>query len=234
MNTLQENDLRMYYTFKEYVDGELEIANKIPFFPETYQLFLTDYDELLVWREIQEADKSGVALDKANLRKELETKSLWLVSKLQAVAAVRKNQDLATVSKYGSSDLSKATDTRLRDIAGLLHKLAQQNLNDLAVYEITTDFLADYKTLTLQYAASIPKPKQSIDDKANATQKIEQLFDQAEEKLELMDKLVQAVKEKHIDFANGFERATKVLNLGKKSLASVATPKMPMDILSLM
>lgn len=225
MNTKQENILSMYYGFREFVDAQLETANQVPFFAETYRQFESAYEAILNFRVVQEGDTSGVAQDKAALRKQLEAETMELSKQLVAWAAVRKNHTLYKKVVYTASDLTRATDTGFRDVAELIFMLANENLNDLAIYEVTVERLANFRKSIDRYSASIGKPRQSLNERANATEQIERLFDEAEERLELMDKLVEASKKKFPDFYNSYCRATKVVQLGSKSLALRANAK---------
>lgn len=225
MTARQEDELTMYYGFKEFADAQTATTSKIPFFQETYVPFLSCHESILLYREIQEGDKSGVTLDKAILRKQVEERTLYFSLKLQAVAGVRKNQALAKEATYTASDLTRATDTRIKDIAGLLHTLATRHLTDLAVYNITADTLADFKTLVLQYGISIGQPKLVKDQQVHATAQIERLFGEANEQIKLMDKLVAAVKGEHPEFEDGYARATKVASPGSRPLAFRANAK---------
>ena len=219
MNAKQENHLRMYYGVKQYADGPIGIIDKIPFFEMAYVPFVEAYEGILEFRVVQEGDKTGVSMDKKALRKQLEAVCLQLSVQLQAIAGVTKSQSLAKEAKYTASDLVRARTLRIKGIAELLHGLATEHLSDLAVYEVTTASLADFMALILKYGSSISQPRLTIDQKANATSRIKELMAVAEEKLGLLDTLVEAVKGKFPAFHDGYVRARKVVNLGSGGLA---------------
>ena len=215
----------MYYGFVEFVSGQLPLANQIPFFMEAYGQFMIAYEGILNYRLIQESELTGAALDKSVLRKQLESLTLGLGLQLMALAEVKKNYSLSKRASYSAADLSRATDMVVKDIAELILRLAQEFVTELAMYEVTVEQLAAFKLVIEEYSVAISRPRQTLSDKANATEQIEQLFDLAKERLDLMDKLAEASKGKYADFYNGYVRATHVTKASNKGLALRAYTK---------
>jgi len=225
MNAKQENTLSMYFGFVEYVGSQLPSANQIPFFMEAYGQFRIAYEGILNYRLIQESNLSDALLDKSILRRQLESLTLGLSLQLMALAEVKKNYSLSKRANYTASDLSRATDSVVKDIAELILRLAQEFMSDLATYEVTTEQLTAFKRVMEEFGRVILKPRQSLSDKANAIEQIEQLFDVAQEKLHLIDKLVDASKGKYTEFYKGYVRATYMTQVDNKGSALRANTK---------
>lgn len=225
MNARQENILSMYQGLVQYVNVRPEAAAVVPFFMETFGQFITAYEGIRHYRTIQEADLSGSSLDKSTLRKQLESATLGLSAQLMALAGVKKNYSLSKRASYTSAELAKVADTVLKDIAELMFRLAQEFLQELSIYEVSPVQLAAFKELIAQYGASLSKTRQSMSDKTNASEQIEQLFDVAKEKMDLMDKLVENAKGKHVDFYKGYVRVTHMTNVSPQPLSLRAIAK---------
>lgn len=225
MNTKQENILNMYDGFVKYVNEQSETAKLIPFFMEAYGQFLTAYEGIQHYRKIQDSDVPIATLDKSQLRKQVESATLGLSAQLVALAQVKKNYSLSKRASYTSSELATLADSAMKDVAELMTRLAQEFLTELKIYEVTTNQLTSFKELIALFGTSLTKTRQSMSDKVNATEQIEQLFDVAKEKMDLMDKLIEASKGKYANFYNGFVRVTHVTEVNGRSLTLRAQAK---------
>lgn len=225
MNARQENILSMYHGLVRYVNADLEAAAEVPFFMETFGQFITAYEGIQHYRAIQETVPPGSTLDRSALRNQLESATLGLSAQLMALAGVKKNYSLSKRASYAGPELAKVTDMVMKDIAELIFRLAQEFLQELSIYEVSPAQLAAFKELIAQYGTSLSKPRQSINDKTNASEQIEQMFDVAKEKMDLMDKLVENAKGKYGDFYKGYVRVTHMTNLGNQHLSLRAIAK---------
>lgn len=218
MNKRQENTLTMFLGFGKFIEANQDMTSLLPYFSDLYVDFKNAVTSIRSLRIIQQGDKTGATDEKSNLRKQVEVETYQISKQLVALASLKNYDALLKEASYLPSDLAKVQDTVISDIAALLIKHATTHLAELGPFGTQEKLDALTATLAL-YDGSITKPKDSITARAQATRQIEELFELANEKLELMTKIVNAVSDKYPDFHRAFMDKTKVVSLGSKGMS---------------
>lgn len=219
MNNIQENQVTMMLTVKDFSANQTTITNTIPNFGNYITSLTGHLAAIQTARDIQQADKTGVTATKNDLRNALEVLALELSARLVAYARVSKNKTLENETAFTKSDLENSPDTIFKDKAQLLYNRGQSNIAALTPYFVTATTQTAYLTALNTYAASITKPALAYDDKQNASATIENTITLAMDDLDNMDVVVRIVANTQSAFYAGWLKAREIPKSGKGALA---------------
>ena len=96
MNINQENKFSMEVALRDFLSQNATITTSLPNFRTLFSSFSENMDKIQVIRELQEADKSGIAQSKEQLRSDLIGKALDISQKIQAYAKMTENTILTS------------------------------------------------------------------------------------------------------------------------------------------
>ena len=199
------------------------LPQPLPNFTSLFTSFTGNINQIQVIREQQEADKTGIAVNKDQLRADLVAKALDISRKTEAYAKMTNNALLTKEVHYSETDLSRAADTILKDRALLIHNKANANLAALATYGVNAAALTALKTAIDLYNAAIPKPRLGITEKKQATDQLEKLFKANDDLLAKFDTLVEIVRLSQPVFYTAYWDNRKVIATGTGTLSLKAT-----------
>jgi hypothetical protein len=197
----------------------ITITATLPNFGALFSTFTSNINQIQVIREQQETDKTGIAVNKDQLRADLVANALDVSRKTEAYAKMTNNAVLEKEVHYSESDLKKAPDTILKDRALLIHDKANANLTALETYGVTADVLTALKNGIDLFNASIPNPRLGITEKKQATDQLEKLFKANDVILEKFDTLVEVIRLTQPVFYAAYKDNRKVVETGIGTLA---------------
>jgi hypothetical protein len=163
-------------------------------------------------------DKTGISVNKKQLRDTLVALASDTSRKLTAYAKFANNQVLLNETKFTDSDLKRAADTLLRDMTQGIYDRAQTNIAALATYGVTAATQTALQNAITAFVTSIPKPRLGITDKKQSTAQLANYFDVADAALDNIDIIVELVKVTQANFYNGYKTARKIIETGTGSL----------------
>ena len=162
----------------------------------------------------QEAELSGLTLNKDQKRNTLETATLLVAGGVEAYARATENLILLADVELEATDLTDASDQTVDDFAERVRAAADANLAALADYGITaaemtalTDAITAFET-----AKSLPDARRAL-RKAH-TQTLEPMFRETSEFLDgQLDVLMRRYKTENPTFHAGYEAARVIIDL---------------------
>jgi len=218
MTNKQESKYSMKLGLRDFLTQNATITAAIPNFTTLFTSFIGNINQIQVIREQQEVDKTGIAVNKVQLRADLIAKTMDVSRKTEAYAKMTNNAVLTKEVHYAESELKKTADTILKDVALLIHNKANANLAALATYGVTAAALTALKTAIDLFNASIPKPRLGITEKKQATGQLDKLFKANDEILGKFDTLVEIVRLSQPVFYTAYWDNRKVIETGTGSL----------------
>ena len=158
MNTLQESKLSMYLGEQTFLNLSATITATLPNFATYFATFTGNITLIQSARQTQEADKTGVTVNKNLLRADLVTKAADISRRVAAYATVVNNQKLLAEVNYPESELNHSPDTILHDRCKLIWDRGNTNVAALATYGVTAAMLTALQTAITAFDAAIPQP----------------------------------------------------------------------------
>lgn len=218
MTNSQEIRLMMCITVDEYCNQYPSITKKLPLFDENRTVLSGTIREITTMSTQQKVDRTGGASDKKHLAATLITLVADSARKQTAFAKLSNNLPLLAEVNIPESSFRNFSDTDLRDYSQIIYDRGQSNIDSLAGYGITAESQAALLSAIEAYGAALAKPRLGTTVTRQATQRLEQLFKQANAALEKMDAAVEIVRLTESDFYNGYRTARKLVNTGSGSL----------------
>ena len=173
------------------------------------------------YRQVQEADSSGLTTLKNDLRGALNTLTLRAISALMAYATAIKDTELLAKCTYNKSTLRKKSDTIFVDIAKLIYGLAVPLIDNLGVHFLEQAHLDEMNELIPQLKAAIPQKRLAVGHTVVSTDKIKKTIKTISELLEKeMDVLMEPYQYAQPDFYAAYVSARKIVHYhgtGKKA-----------------
>jgi hypothetical protein len=114
--------------------------------------------------------------------------------KMQAYAAVKKDNALLKDTKLTETDLSLMLDVELVKHATIMHDTVEEHLADVALYGLNADTQANFLNDIALYDASSPQIEKDKRDKKNITTNLGDNYKTADEIVSTFDKLVEIVR----------------------------------------
>jgi hypothetical protein len=224
MNDRQENRLNMYRAVVHVLDANAaEFAGVAAFVTQAGNLH-SSVDLIGQLAQIQTADTTGVALDKAMLQQQMIEMTFRVAGALKAFASDNNNATLRQQADINKSTFSKARDDLRDDIAQNIHDLGNTNVAALANYGVTAATLSGLQTRIDAYRAAIASPRTARTQKGTATSMLSDEFKRADMILDdRIDGLIEQFKTSGTTFYSDYQNARKVVDTGDHS----STPDNP-------
>jgi len=166
-------------------------------------------------RQIQEKDNSGITVRKANVREQMENKSMKLVKALKALAVATDNIELERNINYSKTDLYNASDNSVADIVRLIFETAHRLTKELAGYLITEDDIELVNTLQQQFLLAMPERREKDTESSTATTNIENIVKEiAALQRNKLDVLIAPLEDSNPDFYQQYKNARKIIDRG--------------------
>jgi hypothetical protein len=127
---------------------------------------------------------TGITQDKANLRKDLESKGFAISAAVSAYAATIGKKDLYNQVNINTSTFSKFRDAELVGVITNLHRDATVEITNLAPYGVTTTALTALLTANNAFGAIMKNPITAIAKRKIATETIAEILPEIMEIME--------------------------------------------------
>jgi hypothetical protein len=125
---------------------------------------------------IQIHNSTGIAEDKAVIRKKLEEQTFYIASACKSYAGAIGNKELTKTCDQSPSELMQAKEVELIGICDDVLQVVQNNLGGLSNYGITENVLNDFQMTKSAFLNIKSNPKEAISKRAAATLKISKLL----------------------------------------------------------
>jgi hypothetical protein len=219
MTVKQESRFSMHLVVRDHCLANAAITATLPNFSIPFTLVQSNIIQLQNFRELQEADKTGYAENKNNLKVNLVKLTADIARKMVAFASFTNNPVLLNEVNYTEPILTKKADTILRDCCQLINTRAAANAAALLTYGVTAANITAQLTAITAFAAAIPQPRLGIADKKKATDQIAVLLKTIDDNLEKMDIIVEVVKVSQPMFYKEYKNTRKIVETGIGTLS---------------
>ena len=223
MTNKQESYLNMAMVSSAYLAANSTITANLPSFSTYFTPLQSGITTIQSIREQQEFDKTGIAVNKNQLKATLISQAIDVARRVVAYATNVNNAVLLAETSYTESDLKKSPDTVLKDRCQVIYDRANTNAAALATYGVTAAILTTLSTSITNFNAAIPKPRLGIADKKQATDQLATLFDTLDGNFTKIDTLVEMVRVTQVNFYNEYRTTRKIIDTGTSFLALKGT-----------
>lgn len=222
MTTRQENRNNMYRSVLNCAKIYESVTATIPNFVANVNILAGCVNEIHSLGELQRLDRSGIAIEKNKIKKDLIITAADNSGMILSFAKFSGNDKLLKESKFTESGLENVSDVALLDLVGILFTKAEENLEALKEYGITAETQSKFKDLITRFNSLIQTPRMGISQKSMATNAINAVFRKADLALENMDFAVNGIRRRIPEFYNAYRSARIVVDLGSGRLALTA------------
>ncbi len=132
MNNKQESHLSMAMGESVYLAANSTITTTLPNFATYFTPIQAGITQIQAIRELQEFDKTGITVNKNQLRAALISAAIDVDRRVVAYATNVNNPVLLAEVGYTESDLKKSPDTVLKDRGQVIYDRANTNVSALA------------------------------------------------------------------------------------------------------
>jgi len=219
MNTREENKQLSDLATQVYLDQNTEITSTLPEFSGEYADFVQNMTAKGVVIGKLAEDKRGVAEGKGNLREKAVEKGLLLSKKL--VAFAKRNRNAILAKEASVPRLIRLPDIELHGKLIALRVLGEAHKEEAAAFGVNAALLTEVETTTGAYFDAIPMPRLSISDKKALNKDLKDLQKKCDENLEVIDAIVDTVKDEQASFHAEYFNVRKIIDSGKRHLAVI-------------
>jgi hypothetical protein len=234
MNTLQRTQVDMQLALRNCVLQNEADAKKTPKFWDNYVILQSATDEIQEIGKAQGANRTGIAIDKNKVKKNLITLAAKYSRKIALYAKTTNSDTLLKETKYNEGQLERLAEVILIEKAMTIHTAAQANIEKLAEQGITPETQKVFMDTIISLNNILKTPRSSVAERKKSTERLVILFKTADAALEIMDYAVESVKDELVDFYNAYKTARKIVdsntgNIALKGLAVDVATKEPLQ-----
>jgi hypothetical protein len=176
----------------------------------------------------QQSPTTGAADDKSHVREGFESKIFELSDQLSALAAVKKDANLAAQAALTRSGLAKLTDDQLEETGKRVAGLTTANMAALADYGVTAADVTALNALTTQFHSAKSAPRAAIAGRAGETATLPDLLTSTTAILrDRLDKLMTKFRTANAEFVAGYQSARVIVDRGGAQRPNQPSPTPP-------
>ena len=172
------------------------------------------------YRQVLEANTTGLTKDKTELRNDLIPSILQVSAALKAYAVTVSNNELMVKCDYSESDLMRTSDPILADIGNLILGLATPLKGELSKLFVSEKELNELERLLTAFKLTIPRRRVASSKSKVSTVNIREVFNAQDLLLkEQIDVLMQPFRFTQSDFYNAYRNARLIVDYGGRGAA---------------
>ena len=219
MNVTQLNKSRMYQAVNKVLDANRTLYSGIEELVGVHDRLKENLALIESFRQVQEANQTGLTNNKALLKERLTTQMLKVVAALTAHATAAKDTVLLAKVSYRPSALRKP-DPLLVDVAKLILNEAKIQGNVLGKYFVSAEELAELENLIALFREAIPQKRVASNMSKVSTLNIAGVFSSVDKLLKTeADIFMMPFRFTQPDFYNMYKNARLIVNYtGKRKM----------------
>jgi hypothetical protein len=203
----------MFQTTLAFLDENNSVWSGTTAFVDAVTRAKTGVEAIDTAADTQQTPTTGVTLDKAQARTDLEDQTLEIADQLAALAAKTANHNLAAKVDVTKSSLDQMVDSDLEQTAERVANLANTNIAALAAYGVTAADVTQLNTLLTAYQTIKTSPREAAAARKVQTASLSQLIASARSIFRNeIDKMVTKFRKTNADFYNGYFAARVIVN----------------------
>jgi len=220
----------MFETVDSVLDKNSSLFELIPELVSAHRLLKEGKTLILQYRQVQEAETSGLTTTKENVKTDFINSILKFSAALRAYATSTKNEDLKAKAHYVSSELKKAADPILFDIGTLLFGLANPIKTKLTKYSVGENEIAELEALLPAFKLAYPQQRVATTESKMSTGNIDKVFKSTMKLLkEVIDELMLPFQFSKPDFYNTYKNARLIVNYSGRGKGKPGKPEDPAE-----
>lgn len=221
MTDIQENKVSSYLVVRIIFNSFTGVFERVVEFKNAVTAFNNSVDDILSVQAIQELDRSGITISKANLGENLIASSTKIRKAVTSYAALAVNPELVKHVKFTEADLKHSRDVLLYQRAGIIHDAASTVIAHLEPYGVLPADLSAMQTLRMGYLGIIAEPRAATIIKATATKLLVTKFRKTDKILrKTLDLAVPGFEAVSPDFVAQYKGARIIVDLGHRKSGS--------------
>ena len=230
MNKNQINKSRMFDTVDSVLDKNAALFEAHPELVAAHLQFKEGKTLILQYRQVQEAETSGLTTSKEILKADFINSILKFSAALRAYATSTKNEDLKAKAHYVSSELKKIPDPILFDIGTLLYGLANPIKTELTRFSVGENEFSELEALIPAFKLAYPQQRVATTESKVSTGNIDKVFKSTMKLLkEVIDELMLPFRFSQPDFYNTYSNARIIVNYSGRGKGKPDKPEGPTD-----
>lgn len=212
MKLIQINVDRMQEASVSVLSKNEALVKKMPELDKSYQKMLQKRLIIDQNRQLQETDFTGLTQAKVKKRDELIKAVLRITSGLIAYANSVEDVTLKTKVNYKPSNLNRAADSVLFEIANLINNLATPLTAELEKFLISEAEVKRFGELIIEYKSSIPLKRVATTETKASTANISAALEEINHILKNeIDVMMNLFRDSEPDFYNSYKNARIVV-----------------------
>lgn len=196
------------------------VYERIPEFLELATNLDDAIDDILAVQVIQELNRSGATISKANLADSIINSSISIRKAVISYAELKKNEDLLKNVAYTDTDLKHSRDVELYQRSRVIQEAATPIIVHLEPYGILPVTLTNFQNDRLAYRAIIAEPRIATVVRASATQLLVTKFRDFSRVLHRLDNAVPGFETVSPDFVSQYKGARIIVDSGRRKSGS--------------
>jgi len=209
----QDNIRMMFETTIAFLDTNNPVWIGVTAFADAVDRARTGIEAIDTSSDTQQKPTAGLTVDKAQLRSDLEDKTLPIADQLAALAAKNHDGDLAEQVRMTKSSLDQLGDNDLEQAAERIVLLANNNIAALAGYLIDNAVVAELETARTEFVGMKTAPREAAAQRKAQSQSLPQLIANVRSIFRNeIDKMMTPFKKSNPDFYRGYFAARVVID----------------------
>ena len=215
----------MFDTTLDFLNNNSSVWNGVPAFVDAVGRATTGVAAIDNTGDQQQTPTTGIALNKAALRDDLEEKTLEIADQLSALAAKTGDQILGAKVEMTKSSLDKLEDSDLEQVAELVVSLGVANKTPLIDYNVTSADVTALDAARTAFVGVKTAPRQAAVERKAMTGTLPELIASVRSIFRNeIDKMVTKFKKTNNSFYKGYFAARVIVDAG---LSAPGTPPPP-------
>ena len=225
MDQKQNNIRTMFETTIKFLDDNNSVWSGTPPFAEAVTRVKAGIDAIDAASDAQEKPTTGLTVDKAQLRSDLEDKTLKIAGQLAALAAKNQKGDLAAQVRVTRSSLDQLGDLDLEQTAERIGLLANLNFGALADYGILPADVTALDTARTAFVKTKAVPREAVAQRKTQNESLSQLIANVRSIFRNeIDKMMSPFKKSNPDFYRGYIAVRVVVDRAATHAAPAKPP----------
>lgn len=220
MNDHQEEKVSMGLGAQIVLRNFNTVYDRIPEFVTLVGAYDDSIDDILSVQVIQELNRSGVTISKANLADSVINTSITFRNAIVSYAELKNDIDLIKNVSYTDSVLKHSRDVELFQRSRVIYNAATPIIAQLQPYGILPADLTAFQTDRLAYLAIIGEPRIATVVRASATKLLVTKFRIFSKLLHRLDNAVPGFIKVNPDFVSQYKGARIIVNTGRRKSGS--------------
>lgn len=220
MNARQNNHLSMEIVTAEFLENTApEVLVQMPEIEDLRASLLNNVETLQLFTGEQILNLTGNRITKESLRDELAQRGFETAGDVCAYAIAIGDNVLQMKMTYVYSDFERMKNNEIASVCLVIHNMALPIVANLEIYGTNATSLSKLRDSILAYNQALPQTRTDIALRSTLTERIEELFEQNDQLLFRIDKLVTRLKFREAVYFKDYFNVRKIVDTGSHKLS---------------